>query len=382
MSSKLTKTVIVFMLALTLAVGAVCVTTYLYNSSVPSTPVYSDAPLRFNDAGSFKILHLTDFHEWLGIESSSGKVAVQDTLKPHLVTAINTFLDREQPDLVVLGGDNVFSLKYISDLFLNVSTNTYKAFADIMEEREQYWTFTFGNHDSESAKSKYDFISALKDYPHFIGGLEDGEYYKSFTLKATEGESDYVGNYSIPIYSADGENVSYNVFVLDSGSYDSPPASGVPYRYIRQEQVDFYTQEVDRLKAENGYTVPSVMFTHIPLVEVAEAYEKGAYHTGIYTGTSASTVRSALYSAMATSGDVKGIFFGHQHTSSYTCLYENDGYRVIMGLTPMCQAGSYDDFETEMFARSIILYKDGGMDTYIISDSPDYDSEATLIRAN
>lgn len=380
MSSKLTNTVIVFMLALTLAVGAVCITTSL-NPTIPDNPISDGQPLRFNDAGSFKILHLTDFHEWLGIELSSGKVAVQDTLKPHLVTAINAFLDIEQPDLVVLGGDNVFSLKYISDLFLNVSTNTYKAFADIMEEREQYWTFTFGNHDSESAKSKYDFISALKGYPHFIGGLEDGKCYKSFTLKATDGESDYVGNYSIPIYSADGESVIYNVFVLDSGSYDSPPASGVPYRYIQQEQVDFYTQEVARLKAENGSTIPSVMFTHIPLVEVAEAYENGATHTGIYTGTSASDTRSALYSAMASSGDVKGIFFGHQHTSSYTCLYENDGYSLIMGLTPMCQAGSYDDFETEMFARSIILYKDGGLETYIISNSPDYDSEATTIRA-
>lgn len=380
--SKISKTIIVFMLALTLAVSAVCVTTYLYNPSVPNAPEFSDAPLRFNADGNFKILHLTDFHEWLGIESSSGLVNVQDTLKPHLVTVINEFLDREQPDLVVLGGDNIFSLKYISDLFLNVSTNTYKAFADIMEERGQYWTFTFGNHDSESAKTKYDYIEALKGYSHFIGGLEDGEYYKSFTLKATDGESDYVGNYSIPIYSADGKNVTYNVFILDSGSYDSPPASGVPYRYIKQEQVDFYAREVERLKAENGVMVPSVMFTHIPLVEVAEAYEKGAYHTGIYTGTSASTTRSALYSEMASLRDVKGIFFGHQHTSSYTCLYENDGYSLVMGLTPMCQAGSYDDFETTMFGRSITLYADGGMDTYIISSSPEYNSEATLIRAN
>lgn len=377
------------MLALTLAVSAVCFTGCARNEPSPAPSTHSEetpetgtnAPLKFNKNGSFKILHLTDFHEWLGIELDSGEVVVQDTLKPHLVAAIHEFLDREQPDLVVLGGDNVFSLKLVWDLFLDVSTNTYKAFAELMEEHNQYWTFTFGNHDSESAKSKYDFIKAVQDYPHFIGGLEDGEYYKSFTLKATEGESDYVGNYSVPIYSHNGDEVIYNVFILDSGSYDSPPASGVPYRYIRQEQVDFYSSEASRLQDENGKSVPSVMFTHIPLVEVAEAYKKGAYHTGVYTGTSASTTRSALYFQMARSGDVKGIFFGHQHTSSYTCVYENDGYSLVMGLTPMCQASSYDDNDTEMFARSVILYADDSLDTYIISNSPDYNSEATLIRA-
>lgn len=102
-----------------------------------------------------------------------------------------------------------------------MSIKTYRAIAELFETREQYWTCTFGNHDSESARSKEDFVMVLTEYEYFVGGLEDGENFKAAVFEADEGgKDDFVGNYSIPIYKADS-SVAYNVYVLDSGSYRS-----------------------------------------------------------------------------------------------------------------------------------------------------------------
>ena len=114
-----------------------------------------------------------------------------------------------------------------------MSIKTYRAIAELFETREQYWTCTFGNHDSESARSKEDFVMVLTEYEYFVGGLEDGENFKAAVFEADEGgKDDFVGNYSIPIYKADG-SVAYNVYVLDSGSYRS---TGHAYSSIRKNR--------------------------------------------------------------------------------------------------------------------------------------------------
>ncbi len=379
---KFTLTVFVIMLALTVAVCSVAVYNNTY-SKVDDSAEAVKPPLVFDEDGQFKILHLTDFHEWLAYEEDDGSITLKQTLKPLFLSAFNDFLDREKPDLLVLGGDNIFPLSFIYDLFGNISVRTYKAIADILEERGQYWTLTFGNHDAECVKTKSDFLNALKDYKYFLGGRKDSAYVKTFELSAKiRGESNYVGNFSIPIYSDNGKNILYNVFVLDSGSYESPPPKGTSYRYIQNEQVEWYASEALRLKNIAGRTVPSVMFTHIPLVEVREAWEQGAPSTGVFTGTSASDYRSALYAKMAEMRDVAGIFFGHQHSSSYTCVYEKDGYSLVMGLTPYCQAQSYEDTTSSMYGRVIELRADGSLQTKIICNKSYYDSDATTITSD
>lgn len=365
------------------AVILTVLTVAVVSVSVVKTPSDSPAPqnaskppaLCFDEAGDFRILHLCDFHEWMGIEKEGlFNIEIQDTLKPLLLEYVNAALDEYKPDLVVLGGDNIFSLNWLTDLSDDgVSIRTYRAIAEIFESREQYWTFTFGNHDSESARSKADFLKVLADCEYFIGGLEDGENFKAAVFEADEkGKDDFVGNYSIPIRTADGAT-AYNVYVLDSGSYRS---TGHAYSSITKAQTEWYLAESARLEKENGAIVPALLFTHIPFIEVQEAYDAGGQLAGFYAGISPAETRSPIFEACFERGDVKGIFFGHNHYNSATLVYERDGKEILLAVTPSCQAQSYEDTETPMHARVIDLKTDGSFTTFVVSSDPDYEIEA------
>ena len=330
--------------------------------------------LSFDAEGGFRILHLCDFHEWLGIEKEGFmNIEHQENLKPLLTDYVNSALDEYSPDLVVLGGDNIFSLNWLSDLSDDgVSIKTYRAIAELFETHEQYWTCTFGNHDSESARSKEDFLKVLTEYEYFVGGFEDGENFKAAVFEADESaKDDFVGNYSIPIHTADGA-VAYNVYVLDSGSYRS---SGHPYLSITEEQTEWYLDESVRLESETGRLVPSLLFTHIPFIEVQEAYEAGGALAGLYTGISPADTRSPIFEACFTRGDVTGVFFGHNHYNSATLVYERDGKEMLLAVTPACQAQSYEDASTPMHARVIDLKTDGSFTTYVISSDESAETE-------
>lgn len=366
--------VAVILTVLTVAVVSVSVAKTLSDSPAPQNASTPPA-LRFDEAGDFRILHLSDFHEWMGIEKEGLlNIEIQDELKPLLLEYVNAALDEYKPDLVVLGGDNIFSLNWLTDLSDDgVSIRTYRAIAEIFESREQYWTFTFGNHDSESARSKADFLKVLADCEYFIGGLESGENFKAAVFEADEKfKDDFVGNYSIPIRTADGAT-AYNVYVLDSGSYRS---TGHAYSSITEAQTEWYLAESARLEKENGAAVPALLFTHIPFIEVQEAYDAGGQLAGFYAGISPAETRSPIFEACFERGDVKGIFFGHNHFNSATLVYERDGKEILLAVTPSCQAQSYEDTETPMHARVIDLKTDGSFTTFVVSSDPDYEIEA------
>lgn len=157
---KITVSVIT-LIAFAVVVGIALWTSY---SPPPNPATESETPpLRFSEDGTFTILHLTDFHEWMGIEKEGlFNIEIQDSLKPLLVEYVTKTLDEVKPDLVVLGGDNVFPLSMLADIGKNsVSLNTYRAIASLFEERSQYWTLTFGNHDSECVMNKDDYACAL-----------------------------------------------------------------------------------------------------------------------------------------------------------------------------------------------------------------------------
>ena len=137
-------------------------------ASRAKAPESERPPLVFSEDGKFTVLHLTDFHEWLGVEGEGLlNVARRDGLKPLLEDFIVSSLDSVDPDLVVLGGDNVFPLSFWYDIGENsISLATYRAIAEVFEARSQYWTLTFGNHDSESFMNKTDFLDVLEEYSY------------------------------------------------------------------------------------------------------------------------------------------------------------------------------------------------------------------------
>ncbi|MGI6137377.1 MAG: hypothetical protein GX959_02400 [Clostridiales bacterium] len=324
----------------------------------------------------FTILQLTDFHEWAGIEGASSlEVTVQDGLKPALISFINKALDDTNPDLVVITGDIIFPLSFIYDFLGTVSIDTLTYIADLFEEREQVWTLTFGNHDTESGVKKEDFLSALEPYQYFLGPPKENDQQKTFLQNIEdETKSNLVANYSIPIFN--GKSVMYNIYILDCGSHYSSAHSYLP---ITQEQTDWYTSEFNRLKVKQGKIVPSIMFTHIPLLEMYEYVNQGRVEVfGINGGISPSFVPSPLFETIMQNKDVTGLFFGHNHESSLSMFVEENGHKLLMAITPNASAESYDVEETTMHGRIIKLKTNGSFKTYVYTS--DKNSETNILE--
>lgn len=367
-----------------LATACVMIFSGLKDVPVPRVEPREYPPLMFDDDGEFTILHLTDFHEYLLIEGSNfADITIVDQLKPRLVRFIESCLQEIEPDLVVLGGDNIFGLSAVAEFMdTPISIMTYRAIAELFEEHKQYWTLTFGNHDSESVLDKIDYLNEVAKYDYFIGGTEDEKYFsaKVFPTDTVIGNSHadyYVGNYSIPVYDETGTQIAYNIFVLDSGSYTLTPPADVPYLSITEQQTDWYLSESKKLEQESGHIVPAVMFSHIPFAEMEDAYNAGNYLGGEEAGWMLSTIPSPIYDAILKRGDVKGVFFGHMHGSDVTVYGEGNGHRLLMGITKATQSSGYDDTDSVLGMRVINLHTDGSFATYT-GDSTGYRSEPIL----
>lgn len=378
---KFKYVVVILML---LATACVMIFSGLKDVPVPRVEPREYPPLMFDDDGEFTVLHLTDFHEYLLIEGSNfADITIVDQLKPRLVRFIESCLQETEPDLVVLGGDNIFGLSAVAEFMdTPISIITYRAIAELFEEHKQYWTLTFGNHDSESVLDKIDYLNEVEKYDYFIGGTEDEKYFsaKVFLTDTVIGNSYadyYVGNYSIPVYDETGTQIAYNIFVLDSGSYTLTPPADVPYLSITREQTDWYLSESEKLEQESGHIVPAVMFSHIPFAEMEDAYNAGNYLGGEEAGWMLSTIPSPIYDAILKRGDVKGVFFGHMHGSDVTVYGEGNGHRLLMGITKATQSSGYDDTDSVLGMRVINLHTDGSFATYT-GDSTGYRSEPIL----
>lgn len=378
---KFKYVVVILML---LATACVMIFSGLKDVPVPRVEPREYPPLMFDENGEFTVLHLTDFHEYMLIEGKNfADITLVDNLKPRLTQFIEVCLEEVKPDLVVLGGDNIFGLSAVAEFMdTPISIKTYRAIAELFEEHKQYWTLTFGNHDSESVLDKIDYLNEVVKYDYFIVGTEDEKYFsaKVFPTDTVIGNSYadyYVGNYSIPVYDETGTQIAYNIFVLDSGSYTLTPSADVPYLSITREQTDWYLSESEKLEQESGHIVPAVMFSHIPFAEMEDAYNAGNYLGGEEAGWMLSTIPSPIYDAILKRGDVKGVFFGHMHGSDVTVYGEGNGHRLLMGITKATQSSGYDDTDSVLGMRVINLHTDGSFATYT-GDSTGYRSEPIL----
>ena len=163
-------------------------------------------------------------------------------------------INAEQPDICVVTGDLTLSI---------FTYDAFKYFADFMEEREQYWAFVYGNHDSQFDCSKYTIYTLLSNYKYCLFNRGPSDIY---------GESNYLVN----VFKGErkAENLAYSLVMLDSGMY--PEAENVAltdwvYDWIHQSQMDWYEWAVAGLQAIKS-DIQSSMFFHIPLKEFADMY--------------------------------------------------------------------------------------------------------------
>lgn len=304
---------------------------------------------------AFKILQLTDIHLGGSILSYSKDIqALKACYK--LITAT-------EPDLVVVTGDIVFPMGIMS---FSLNNNApIMQLAGFMRNTGVPWAFTYGNHDTESMAT--------------LNRGEVDELMKALSYKSSKNllypyvQPDIYGrsNQVIEIRSSEG-TLMQALFLIDSNDYVE--AGGInEYDYIHEDQVEWYARAVRRLSRQEGYTVPSMIFTHIPLQEYRtanELYESGSSEVTYYYGILGETMidkiccsayESRLFDTSVELGSTKAIFCGHDHYNNQSLEYK--GIRLTYGYSIDYLAMPGIDKDTEQRgATLIIIGKDGTFD--------------------
>ncbi len=280
------------------------------------TPAVSafDGKLRFDSGGKFKILVFADCQD-------------DDSPYQKMIDLMSDALDNEKPDLVVFTGDNV----------VVSSESKFKAGAQkIIQpliDRGIPYAYTFGNHDDEYGVSK--------EYMHSV--------YSSLgnclTYDAKPSLNGF-GNCNIPVYSSDGDDIAFNLWMIDSLTY----ADG-GYDHVREDQIQWYKETGIALENQVGHKVNSMMFQHIALPEIYNLLTESSTGAKIYLGkkysqnlnSSASgflgefpcppAVNGGQFDALLERGDVLGVVTGHDHSNSFHGKYKGIGFLQMPGIT-------------------------------------------------
>ena len=257
------------------------VTKVVYDQHPQLTPKFDEEWAYFEcpDDRDFKVLQFTDVH--------IGGGSFSQQKDAWAMNAVETMIRQEQPDLVVITGDIAYPVPFQAGTFNNL--NATKIFANLMESLGVYWTFAFGNHDTEaySMYSRKD-ITEYYEQSNFKYCL----YQRGFADEEDKfGKIDRgFGNHIINVKNSAGKYIQ-SIVMLDSHSYIDGDYFGVAWKYdnLHQSQVDWYAQEMEKLKEANGdgEYVKNMAFFHIPLVEYRQAWKaiRDAYGHGDYKGT-------------------------------------------------------------------------------------------------
>ena len=303
----------------------------------------------------FKVIQFTDVHIGAGCFSQS-----KDTWA---MNAVARMITAEKPDLVIITGDIAYPVPFQAGTFNNL--NATKVFANMMESLGVYWTFAFGNHDTE-AYSSYTRKDICKYY-------ESQDFKYCLFERGYSSEELGYGNNIIKVKNSQGI-VTQALVTFDSHSYIEGDYFGAAWKYdnIHQSQVDWYCTEMDKLKQANvekggaDEYVPNLAFFHIPLVEYREAwkeiFEANNGKSGKDKDIESTENVKYLYGAMGESDGKKngqrtygvfcglhqdelfekgvehglqGTFCGHDHYNNFSVVYTKDGksMRLTYGMS-------------------------------------------------
>ena len=287
----------------------------------PDTGVYT---ITNDDDSDFRILQLTDIH--LG----GSLLSFDKDLKA--LKACYRLIEYTKPDLVVVTGDLCFPMGIMSFSFNN--TAPVQQFAAFMRNVGIPWAFTYGNHDTEN-------VSIIDQT-----GLN--ELYKSLSWATSKNllypyaQPDVWGrnNQLIEIRNSDG-TLNQALFLVDSNAYTGDGLN--KYDFIHDDQVQWYRENVLRLNAEEGKTVSSLAFFHIPLQQYRtayELYEAGSNEVEYYFGANneksadkvcCSDYPSEFFDAAKELGSTTAMFCGHDHYNNISLEYQ--GIRLTYGMS-------------------------------------------------
>lgn len=325
--------------------------------------------------GDFKIMQITDAH--------IGGGCLSRTEDKKVMNAIAAMVAYEKPDIVISTGD--MSSAYPHSGTLN-NKYAHEYFARLMENLGVYWTVSFGNHDSE-AYNFYNREEVAKMYSREANDYEFGLF--------SAGPEDIAGygNHVINVKNSHGI-VTQSLIMMDTHAYteDDPFGLEWDYDYVKENQIEWYRNIINTYSAdnqaeiemlENGAdyseheTVKSLLFIHIPLYEMKEAYweyvNNGRQNTAdckYIRGNDGekdpvvfpSQTDTDLFETMVELGSTKGVFFGHDHLNNFVLEYK--GIELSYGLSLDYFAyGGIDKYGYQRGCQMIVAHQDGSFET-------------------
>lgn len=266
---------------------------------------------RVGKDGRFKILQVSDAHLSTGTGvcrdaiDASGNPIPNCEADPRTLDFVETVLDDEKPDLVVLTGDQIEG-----PLAPDSQSAIFKIAAPLIERSIPYAAI-FGNHDDEGALSlsRTAQMGLMQTLP--------------FSLSQLGPESvDGVGNYYVEVLGhGPSQPSAITLYMLDTHGL-SPDEKHYPgYDWLKQSQIDWFRSTAQGLKkahAKYNRIHMNLAFIHIPLPEYAEGGLIVAAGNST-EGVTAPGFNSHFYDALAEEG-VVAVGCGHDHVNDYCAL--------------------------------------------------------------
>ena len=263
----------------------------------------SEYILETNYSDNYRILQLTDIH-----------LGDKDNYQTHF-DFMDLTIKEANPNLIVVTGD----------LFTFASKATAKRLFDFLDSYNIKWTVTFGNHDEQCYFSVDWLTSQLNNYG-------------SNCLFKDIQDDDVQGNANFAINLMQGNKVFEQLIIMDSNRYCYGGYFG--YDYFKDNQIEWYKELVRYTKSQNdNVVVPSLMFYHIPLPEINDAWDKSvagdpeakkvAFKVNgqdVYgeKGENACPpdYNSGFFDVILEEGSTQGMYFGHDHVNNFIINYK------------------------------------------------------------
>ncbi|KAI9726571.1 MAG: hypothetical protein M1828_000938 [Chrysothrix sp. TS-e1954] len=264
---------------------------------------------RIRKDGRFKIMQIADLHLSTGLgvcrdpepPGYNGGVCDADPRTLHFVSKL---LDYEEPDLVVLSGDQING-----ETAPDAQSAIFKI-AELLVKRKNPIPYAaiFGNHDDEgSSLSRVAQMSLLESLPYSLS-------------EAGPATVDGVGNYVVEVLAhGNSQHSALSLYMLDTHSYSPDERQFRGYDWLKENQINWFreTSEAGKRKHKQYTKIHMDMaFIHIPLPEYRDDNEMVGKRLEPVT---APGFNSGFHDALIEEG-VLAVSCGHDHANDYCSL--------------------------------------------------------------
>ncbi|KAH8896547.1 Metallo-dependent phosphatase [Thozetella sp. PMI_491] len=269
--------------------------------------------LRARKDGTFKIVQISDTHMVADVgmcrdaSDARGQPLPELEADPLTVKLVEEILDVEQPDLVILTGDQVHH--DVTD----TQSALFKVVAPLVK-RSIPFAAVFGNHDDEGtyALSREAQMKLLDEFPTSL-------------CQAGPAHVDGVGNYYLQIFPPAPEGLPIaTLYFVDSHGQMPSDVRDPDYIPISQNQIDWFMSTSRRLRKERektggkNATHLALAFWHIPFPKFSDAQLviSGGCRREPTEGPS---YNSHFYDALVEEG-IAAVGCGHDHVNDFCGL--------------------------------------------------------------